>query len=359
MTSLTASPDLDLLAQTYVPGANALISPASIRIALAMLARGASGETKEQLDRITAGIDSFESPADGVLKVANSLWATGGVRDAYVSELARDFAAQAHALGDPSGAAERINAWVAEATDNLITELLSKGDIDELTVLALINAITFKGTWIDAFDPEATREAAFAAPGGAKTAMMMQREGRMDYERGAGYSAVRLDYEGGYGLHAILPDGADDAPESRRRTRGPQMEAGTPAETPDPLQALLAHRGSYASERVSLSLPRFDMRCRSDLREALTNLGCGRMFSAHGELDKIGSDPTLEVSKVVHEACMTTDEKGTTAAAATAVLVRRRSAGPRIVRMNFNRPFAFKLTRGDQVLFAGVCCDPG
>jgi serpin B len=334
--TITSTPGIDLLTQTYVPGTNALISPASIQIALAMLARGASGETKEQLDRVVAGADRFQAPADEVLRVANSLWSKGSIKAQYTQELLTAFGAEAHALGDPAGAVKRINAWTSEATDGLIDELLNEGDIDELTVLALVNAITFKGTWIETFDIEATREATFKAPGGDKAVMMMRKAGVMPYERTEHAQATRLDYVGDYSLHAILPD-----------------------EGCDPLQALRVHSGDYRTARAELHLPRFDMRCRTNLKAALKQIGCGRMFEARGELDGISSDPQLEVSKVVHEACMMTDEQGTTAAAATAILVRMRGRAPLMPVMRFDRPFAFKLTRGDDVLFAGVCCDPG
>lgn len=333
--TLTASPDIDLLAQTYSAGSNALLSPASIRIALAMLARGATGETKAQLDAVSAGVNGQDA-RDGVLRVANSLWAAGGINSSYQNELIADFGAEANSLGDPTGAVKRINAWVSSATDEQITDLLSEGDIDSLTVLALINAITFKGTWVDAFDVERTKEAAFAAPGGSVPVMMMFRESPIRHEQGSSYQAVELPYEGDYSLHAILP-----------------------TEGVDPMQALRDHQGTYGKTKVALSLPRFKMSCSSNLNEALTALGCGRMFSAKGELGGISPDPLLEVSKVVHEACIAVDEQGTTAAAATAVMVRTRSMKPRSTSMTFDRPFAFKLTRGNQVLFAGVCSEPG
>jgi serpin B len=166
---------------------------------------------------------------------------------------------------------------------------------------------------------------------------MMQRKGQTMVETGDNYEAVKLGYDGGYELHAILP------------------AAGI-----DPLEAMRTHRGErYWRESATLRLPRFDLRCKASLQEALTALGCSRMFESNGELDGLSDDPLLYVSKVLHEACMRTDEQGTVAAAATAVMVRMRSAGPRTTRyVTFDRPFGIKLMAAERALFVGVVSDP-
>jgi serpin B len=336
--TVTQAPNTLLLSKLYTPGENALVSPLSIQIALAMLAMGASGETRAELDAMTGSMASLDGVAtDEVVRIANSLWAASSIKTSYQSQVGEAFGAETHTLGDPAAAVKRINAWVAGATDEQITELLPEGSIDQLTRLVLINAILFKGTWVQAFDPEHTREQPFHAPGGTKTVPMMRRAAPMLVEVVDGYAAVKLDYESGYSLHAILP-----------------------AEGVDPLEAMRQHRGdAYRREKVELALPRFDLRCKASLQEALTALGCSRMFESNGELDGLSDDPLLYVSKVLHEACMRTDEQGTVAAAATAVMVRMRSAGPRTTRyVTFDRPFGIKLMAAERALFVGVVSDP-
>ena len=56
----------------------------------------------------------------------------------------------------PKESRKQINAWVAKATRNLITEVLNPEDDNPSTVHVVANAIYFKGEWRDPFDKEDT-----------------------------------------------------------------------------------------------------------------------------------------------------------------------------------------------------------
>ena len=50
----------------------------------------------------------------------------------------------------------QINEWVAQKTQQKIQNLLSKGSVNELTRLVLVNAIYFKGDWQLPFESTST-----------------------------------------------------------------------------------------------------------------------------------------------------------------------------------------------------------
>ena len=52
----------------------------------------------------------------------------------------------------------RINSWIASATNDKIKDILPPGSVQISTVLVLVNAIYFKGTWKTPFNPRRTRK---------------------------------------------------------------------------------------------------------------------------------------------------------------------------------------------------------
>ncbi len=57
---------------------------------------------------------------------------------------------------DAAAATQTIDAWVAAHTDGAVPELFPAGSLTNLTRLVVANAIAFKGTWAERFDPSAT-----------------------------------------------------------------------------------------------------------------------------------------------------------------------------------------------------------
>jgi len=67
---------------------------------------------------------------------------------------------------DPEGSRQTINTWVSEQTNNKIPELLGDGTVNTNTVLVIVNAIYFLGTWQDQFNEEYTRPGDFTLSNG-------------------------------------------------------------------------------------------------------------------------------------------------------------------------------------------------
>ena len=160
------------------PGATVLISPFSIAAALAMTYNGAAGATATEMaavlgwpDRDLAALNAgaqaliaelLAADPAVALHVANSLWpdAAFALNPAFAARVGAAYHAAVQTIdyADPAAAADAINAWVAAHTAHKITNLLAAADLAN-AVMALVNAIYFKGAWSHPFDPRVSRGA--------------------------------------------------------------------------------------------------------------------------------------------------------------------------------------------------------
>jgi serpin B len=107
-------------------------------------------------------------------------------------------------------------------------------------------------------------------------------------------------------------------------------------------------------------MPKFRARTSLDLQRVLIDLGLGHAFGGDSDFTAIAAAPPLVISRVFHEARIDVDERGTEAAAATAVVMMERGAPPRVDhRFDVDRSFLFFVHDiAGNVLFGGRMLDP-
>ncbi len=395
---------------------NAVFSPTSIAMALAMVRAGAKGETASQIDRVLhtsgwdalgpglnsldqglAALNSTWTDWDGVerslaLRIANGAYGQSGwtIERPFLDAIAAAFGAGLRLIdfaADPDAARQAINAWVSDQTAGRIPSLLDQRDVTDLTRLVLVDAVYLKAAWEIPFRPEWTTAAPFTRLDGTTVDVPTMHTGLdvaqvlLPYVRGNGWQAVQLRYAGQdhttpLAMTLILPDdlasfeaslsanelaridGAIDAQRKVLLTSPP-----CPAALPDPLQCGCSRYG------VALYLPRFSIDTRTQLRPVLSDLGMPLAFNTTGaDFSGIhvpdGAADRVYVSAVVHEANIDVDEKGTTAAAATALLLSTGGGcgvrAAKTITLRFDRPFLFVLsdTATGAILFMGHVTDP-
>src|SRR3979409_2145505 len=96
-----------------------------------------------------------------------------------------------------------------------------------------------------------------------------------------------------------------------------------------------------SSTQVTLSMPKFSFRSQSQLKDALSELGMPLAFTDRADFSGMTKQESLEIAAVIHQAFIAVDEKGTEAAAATAVVASLTSAPQRQVELKIDRPFLF------------------
>jgi serpin B len=353
---------------------NLFFSPYSISTALAMTYAGAAGETAGQM----AATLHFTLPAEGLhpafnayaldlqsraeqvtdgtpfeLSIANSLWGQQGFPflDQFLDLLAENYGAGMRLVdyeNDPEGARKAINDWVSDETRDKIKDLIPQGAIDAMTRLVLANAIYFKAEWLNQFEETATDPEPFhLLDGSAVDIPMMHQSESYGYVLGDSYQAIELPYRYGNAfMLIIMPD------EGQFETVEGQL-------SPEMITDLL---GRMTFGPVNLGLPKFTYESEFSLNQALTDLGMTDAFDP-GRADFSGMDGArdLYISQVLHKAFVSVDEKGTEAAAATAVIMELTSAPMgEPITFSVDRPFVYMI-RDQQtgtVLFLGRVMDP-
>ena len=350
--------------------ADTVFSPASVASALRMALCGARGRTAAELaralhlngssrpeDAAVSGLSLVSAGKDGgsaVFRAPNTAWIQSGLplRAEFTERLNRAAATPARTdfTAAPDAARDEINRVIAGQTEGKITGLLPPGAITALTRLVLASAVYLKAAWADPFPDRATADAPFYPDGPGRPGLavpMMRGTASRAYLRGDGYQAVLLPYQDiGLAMAVLLPDGP--------------LAALRPKVAAAGLGGLLAGTSRH---QVTLSMPRFRLEAAFDLIPALRRLGVAEAFGDHADFGGITEAEPLQIGAVAHKAYVDVDERGTEAAAATAVVMRTLAAmrPPPAVTMLVDRPFLFAIvdTVTSLPVFLGQVSRPG
>ena len=385
---------VDLHRQLATGNENLCVSPYSIESALAMTFAGADGETRSEMARVlhfpsdaSAVPTSFASlqhsleemsaktaelvkeskrfggPSEPItLTIANRLFAQRGYdfRQAFLSLVKQDYRAAFEPIdfaADASGATQHINKWVADQTRNRIRDLIPTGALNETTRLVLANALYLKASWADPFSEKATNPEPFHVRGSApvNVPMMRKMDRHFGYAKRDGLIAVSVPYTGNdLQFLVLLPDEVNGlrALESKLTAK------------------MLAECAKLETREVDLHLPKFKI--------DLPTIALARNFEALGmktafdqprgsaNFDRMAPrkpNDYLYISQVFHKTFIAVDEKGTEAAAATAVAMMAGSAmiqRPPPAEVKVDRPFLYAIQHvpSGVCLFLGRVTDP-
>ena len=327
---------------------NVVVSPYSAAVALSMLAEGAEGKTREELDNALGGVlykaEDLGGGEDVVVKSANSVWLDDNFspRNRYVNLLEKEFAAFIDVEDFASPAAmQAINNWCSDNTNGKITQILDR--LDPSNVMVLINALYFNAPWENEFDPALTRERDFNGVSKKSQVKMMNTKGYYMYGEYQGLQMIQLPYLGReYAMYVVLPpEGAD-------------MDKLLSKMDPS---AYAAAMDMLSQQEVSLFLPKFKVETSMNLNESLQRMGIKTAFTSAADFSGIAEMGPLVLDQVKQKCYMDVSETGTEAAAVTAVQIRLTSARPvkKVPVMMVDRPFFFVIADGEnnRVLFAG------
>lgn len=353
---------------------NLFNSPYSIFTALAMTYEGARGATAEEMAsvlNIEQDNESFHQYMQALytylnedseynISTANALWPSIDytMLEEYVDIIETFYGGKVTEVdySDPDTAAEIINTWVEEQTNNLIEDLVPASSIDPaMTRLILTNAIYFKGDWQIQFDKDNTTDRQFTTSSGdiidVQTMKLVETDDVFNYTDGEKYQALELPYSGDeISMIIFLPkDGYDvsDIIDS--------MNFETYSEVID----------SMESQEVDIYLPKFEVKTPLyELNQNLIDLGMQTAFGGGADFSGLDGIGLLYISQVLHKAFIEVNEEGTEAAAATAVIMFETSdpggGGSSRTRFDCNHPFLFTIHHKETntILFMGNVDNP-
>jgi serine protease inhibitor len=352
-------------------GQNVVLSPASIMVALAMLAEGAEGPAAAELDELLgaagadrtsafsalqaavleydgdpAAVQEDDLPDTPLLHLANQLVlsdSTSPDQD-FLDVLASSFdAGVVTADFTAADSQQLLDEWVHEHTGGMVKESAVETPNNDL-VFVLQNAIVMAAQWQVQFDPSNTAERDFTtAAGDTVEAETMQQTFEAAYAEHDDAQVIRLPYTEGFAMDVVLP-----------------AEAAAPADfTAQDWTAVDAAFADEAQTIVDLALPTVDLQTNKDLVTLLQSMGAPNTVAGN-DLSRI--DPAVEINQAAHQTVLTIDEEGTVAAAVTEIagVTSAPVDPPDSVKMTVDRPYLVRVVHQETnwPLFMASIADP-
>ena len=363
----------DLYRSLETEEGNLIYSPYSISLALAMTYAGARAETESQMAQVLhflpqdqahpafnaldlqlaeRGKAQSEEQTPLQLSIANAVWAeqTYPFLQNFLDTIASNYGAGIRLvdfINQYEAARKEINDWVSDQTKEKIKDLIPEGMLGPDTRMTLVNAIYFKADWLRPFDANSTHDAPFHLLDNSEVmAPTMNQDTFLPYAKGDGWQAIELAYQGETAaMDIIVPD----------QGRFKEVESTLDEQN---VSAILK---SLQPTSVMLAIPKFQFESKFGLRDQLMALGMEDAFDPDtADFSGMTEKKDLYISAVVHKAFVAVDEKGTEAAAATAVIMDTAMAPILDVTLTIDRPFIFLIrdVPTGQILFVGRVLNP-
>ncbi|MBN2079979.1 MAG: serpin family protein [Spirochaetes bacterium] len=357
----------DLYRRCGIGEGNRVLSPFNIASAFSMAYSGSRGDTAMELKRVFrfSGIPDESMQAwEGLLSdlakggegkgvelsVAHRLWINERFpvyRD-FVKKIARHYGEKPERFRVRDGGDDTVravNRWAEKRTRGRIRDLLPPGAVRKDTASIITGAIYFSGRWRDTFDVDNTADAPFwVGRRESVTVPMMHRKVRAPYGETPAMQMLSLPYEGGrFSMVILLP---------RTRAGLAAIERGLT------MAAWVRWMKSLEYAEVSLWLPRFTVEGTVPLGELLILMGARVSFTEEADFGAIA--PELYLGAAYHRAFVSVHEKGSEAAAATAIS-HLKANGDTVHEFRADRPFLFFIRDGrtGALLFMGRLARPG
>ena len=352
-----------------------IISPISVTYVLGMLNDGASGNTAKEITSVigfgegkTQAVNEFckklieeapETDPSVTLEIANIVIGNDyrkvgfesqyerDMQDYYQAEITNlDFSKKTEALAE-------VNGWCNDKTHGMIPEILKESELNANALLLLMNAIYFKATWTEKFDPEDTRDKTFTTEDGQTQSLpMMHRKAEAQYSENDICTMLNLPYGSGdkWSMKVLLP------------REGKTVDDVITSLNAESWQTL---RHSGWDPVVDIEIPRFKTSFETNLIEPLSALGAPAMFTpGAAEFPNICSNykKDLYVFLMKQKAAIEVDEEGTKASAVTVAGITDSFAGPwdseKPMNVDFhaNRPFVYVIQEASSgvIFFLGT-----
>ena len=310
---------------------NLLISPLSAYQVLGLTANGAKGETLNQmlLALGNTDLDELNEINKNILnifkefttiEIANAVMTKVNPKETFL-----DAAELYEATVEPLKNVAQVNNWCNLKTHGKIKEIID--ELEEGTLMVLLNALYFKGTWKIEFDERNTTKQIFYnynKQSNSKKVDKMKVKEKFNYYEDREAQIIELPYKSdGMSAIIILPNEEKDINEYISEL------------SDEKLQRLLKR---MYEETVTLEIPKFKIEFSSLLNSVLQKLGMVIPFGVNADFSGI-IDEGLYISKVIQKTYLSIDEIGTEAAAVTAVVMRNSID----LSMVIDRPFLFML----------------
>lgn len=333
-----------LFQKTRDDSKNSLISPLSVMLALSMTANGAKGETLAQMEALLGGdipmetlneylysyIKALPSERTAKLNIANSIWFRDNgfaAEKAFLQKNADYYGAAAYKSVFNEKTLRDINNWVKMNTDGMIEKIID--DLDPDAVMYLINTVLFDAEWKNIYKKDEIRDGTFTALDSTKrTVSMMYSEEHSYLDDGKAIGFIK-PYRNGYSFVALLPNEDISLSDYAASMTGKSFVDTIKNAEDVPVEA---------------AMPKFSYDYDIEMSGALKVLGMSLPFDPEkADFSALGyyESGNIFISRVLHKAYITVDEKGTKAGAATAADIKATSDTGGLYSVTLDRPFVY------------------
>ena len=321
-------------------GKNVIISPLSIYQVLSLLSNGAKESTLSEMLSVL-GSTSLDELNDINYKILSKIssFSTIDIANAVMTRFKplENFCSVADKYLAPMESlesVEQINEWCKEKTHGKIEKIIEQ--LSPETIMILLNAVYFKGEWINQFDKYFTKKLPFynLSKNEIKVDTMLQID-HFRYFSNKEIQAIELPFQKDFMSAIIILPSEKIEINSFIKNNLAKKNYLTD----------IINKLDYA--KVHLELPKFEVTFEETLNHVIKKLGMKKIFnSLEADLSGLYNRKGLFVSQVIHKTYLKVNEEGTEAAAVTLVEVdEAMMAGEEeiIHEMKVNRPFLFLL----------------
>lgn len=323
--------------------ANYVFSPYSITDCFSLVYDGVDGKSKEEIDEILGFKDrdtkfyrDYDNQVkffDGKgIKVANK----GYINNTYNDEVNKDLldTNNIDIIAMDDKAADLMNEFISEATEDKINDLIPKDAIKDDTVAVLINALYMKKSWNFneseiIWKPNEKTYKGFSGELGTSSVkevtkdidvLKLSYDGDIDYEKmwkiegQDKIEAFKNQYDKNEYSMYIICNNVDSTED--------KVDSFMEELTNDKLNELLnfdEYKGLQGYTSVNFEVPNFKVKCMNSLLNGLQKLGLKAPFiSDTNDFNRLGP---VHINDILHGAYVDVNEKGTEAAATTAMMM--------------------------------------
>ncbi|MCQ2386227.1 MAG: serpin family protein [Clostridia bacterium] len=324
---------------------NTLFSPLSAALCLGMVANGAGGRTRTQMEtafsmdidllnrNLYALSSSFDREEENVIHTANSIWfrddGSFHIKEEFLQTSADWYGAQVYAAPFNQSTVRDINAWCKKQTDGMIDKMID--DLDASSLMYLIDALTFDAAWEEEYEKEGVKDGTFHCYDGSSGKVKMLSSTERSYLKGEGATGFVKNYKGErYGFVGLLPD------------EGTDIYTFIDSLDGDKWTSLWDSR-EYLS--VFVLMPEFSDSAEMKLNDVLQARGMTDMFSPEADFSGMGySDGgNIYCSGVFQKTYIKVDRHGTKAAAITWAEMKCGSSFAEMPTVVLDRPFVYAI----------------
>lgn len=308
-----------LFQNTLQKGENLLVSPLSAFFALSLCANGASGQTLAQMEKVLKmpieDLNSFSNTLLGTLtnglekqlQIANCIWfnkdRVGDLEEPFIFIAQENYQANLFLSPLDEESIESINNWVANHTDNMISNMVDS--LPPQTAMVLINALAFDAAWQAPYEKDNVKEELFSNFDQTTSPVSMMYQMEDFYVESQGFKGFIKRYaKGQYAFAALIPKQEDQSLESTYQNCDGQKL----------MEALFNPK----YRQVQTGLPKFSLEEKLDLKDTLQKMGMEDAFGATADFSNLATSP-IYIGEILQKAKIEVDLSGTKATAATEI----------------------------------------